>query len=106
MLLFLDAHIVQHLIVLRDAKRMEIMHHAEVLADVAALQSAREVERHEPTDDVAGTGDDLADDMETEFIVLRHRDTIQPHDGEHFVAVAPFIHLDLPDSRFISFHFR
>ena len=86
---------------LGDAQFVEVVHQAEILANVAALQPAGEVEGHEPADDVAGKGDGLPDDMEADLVVLRYRDAVALHDGEHLMAMAPFIQLYLTDGRLV-----
>ena len=94
-LLFLDAHLVENLVVLPDAERVEIFRHHEIFADVAALKFAREEIRHEPADDMTARGNKPADDVKLDLIKPRDGNVILLHDGENIPAMIPFVVFNL-----------
>ena len=68
-LLLLDAHLVEDIIVAGEAKFIEVSHHDEVLADVAAFEPTCKVVWHKPADHIAAGGDDAAKDVIFDFEV-------------------------------------
>lgn len=101
-LFFLDAHVVEHAVVVADAQAVEVLFGAEVLAHVAAFEFAGKEKGHEPANYMAGGRDGLADDVEAGFVPTRDGDIEVVHDGEHFVAVVPLVELDLADGGFFG----
>ena len=68
-LLLLYPHFVQHRIVVRNSDLVEVSHHDEVLADVAAFEPTCKVVWHKPADHIAAGGDDAAKDVILDFEV-------------------------------------
>ena len=100
-LLLLDAHFIEDIIVAGDAKFIEVSHHDEVLADISAFQSSRKIVRHKPANQIAAGRDDPTKNMILDFEVTRDGNTVLLHDREHGFPVLPFIKFDLPDCSFL-----
>ncbi len=68
-LLLLDAHFVEDIIVAGDAEFIEVSHHNEVLADISAFQSARKIVGHKPANQIAAGRDQSTEKVILEFEV-------------------------------------
>lgn len=91
------AHLVEHVVMVGDAELVEVLLHDEVLADVAALEPASKVVRHEPADHVAARRDQLATEEETHFEDSADRNVVCAQQREHRSAVGPLIGFNMPE---------
>lgn len=96
------AHLMEHVVVVGDAKLVQVLLHDEVLAHIPALEPASEVERHEPADHIATRRDQLADQEEADLDGSADRNVIGLHEFENRASVFPLIGLDLAECRFLS----
>ena len=95
--LFLYAHLVKNLVMLANAQTVKTIDHEEILANVPALQLAREKVRHEPPDEMATQTNQLADHVVFDLVPARDGNPVLTHDGQDVLPVIPFVHLDLTD---------
>jgi hypothetical protein len=54
MLLFLDTHLVQNIIVLRDPEFMKKMHHPKIFTNISTFQFTGKIKGHEPANHITG----------------------------------------------------
>src|SRR5262245_59997989 len=100
MLLFLYTHLIEALVVLSDSKRVEVLLHAEVFAHITAFQPSREVDRHEPADDVTTSRNELSNDVELDLIPKGRFQSVLLHHSSKLLAVVPLVNLYLMDGFF------
>jgi len=99
MFLLRDAHLIEHTVVLGNAKLVEVLLHDEVLAHVAPLEPTGEVVRHEPADHITTRRDQLGDQEEADLDDSADLKVIGLHEFENRGAMFPFIGLDLAECR-------
>ena len=97
-----DAHLIEDFIVLADAERVEIFHHDEIFADVAALEFSGEEVRHEPADDMAARGNDAPDEVELGLVNAGNGNVVSLRRREDIPAMTPFVIFDLLHGRLFS----